>query len=189
MATLREVRKRIRSAQNIQQITKAMKMVAAAKLRKAQARILAARPYAEKIVEVITELAKGADGERFPLVKENAGAEKEAVILISADKGLCGSYNTNLVKETITKMRETKDIAMYYIGKKGMEQLKKFGKGAEKFKYNDKDIDWADIEEVGSGIIDSYAEGKYRKVELVYSLFQTSLQQKIVRQKLLRFYI
>ena len=185
MATLREVRKRIKSAQNIQQITKAMKMVAAAKLRKAQERILAARPYADKIVEVITELAKSADPERFPLVRENISTEKQAIILVSADKGLCGSFNTNLVKETMGMMKEIKDLSMFYVGKKGMDLLKKFGHETEKFKFNDRDMDWDDIEEIGSEIIKNYEAEKYRKVHLVYSIFQSSLQQKIVRKQLL----
>ena len=185
MATLREVKKRIRSAQNIKQITKAMKMVAAAKLRKSQDRIFSARPYAEKINEVIAELSHGADGEKFPLVRENAGVEKEGVILVSADKGLCGSYNTNLVKETMSIIKEKKDLAMYYIGKKGMDLLKKFGRETEAFKFNDKSIGWGDVEEIGSSVIDSYVKGKFGKVNIIYSMFQSSLQQKIVKKQLL----
>ncbi len=185
MATLREVKKRIRSAQNIKQITKAMKMVAAAKLRKSQDRIFSARPYAEKINEVIAELSHGADGEKFPLVRENAGVEKEGVILVSADKGLCGSYNTNLVKETMSIIKEKKDLAMYYIGKKGMDLLKKFGRETEAFKFKDKSRGWGDVEEIGSSVIDSYVKGKFGKVNIIYSMFQSSLQQKIVKKQLL----
>jgi F-type H+-transporting ATPase subunit gamma len=135
MATLREVRKRIKSAKNIQQITKAMKMVAAAKLKKAQERIMAARPYAEKIREVISELIGKADPREYPILAENKGVNKEAIVLVTSDKGLCGSYNTNLVKEAIKKMRENGDMNIFFIGKKGMDVMKKFGKELEAFKY------------------------------------------------------
>ena len=134
MATLREVRKRIKSAQNIQKITKAMKMVAAAKLRKAQDRILAARPYSDKIIEVINSLIGNAETERYSLLKQNEGTAKEAVILVSADKGLCGSFNTNLSKKVMAMMKENQDINLYYVGKKGRDLLKKFGRESEKFK-------------------------------------------------------
>src|ERR1035437_2188542 len=100
MATLRAIKKRIKSAGNIQQITKAMKMVSAAKLRKSQDRILAARPYSSKIAEVIDELIVNVKAEKgkYPLLQENKGVKKEAIVLITADKVLCGSFNTNLVR-------------------------------------------------------------------------------------------
>ncbi|MFP4466386.1 MAG: ATP synthase F1 subunit gamma [Candidatus Goldiibacteriota bacterium] len=185
MATLREVKKRIRSAQNIQQITKAMKMVAAAKLRKAQERILAARPYSDKIIEVINELIADAEGEHYPLLKKNTGVKKEAVIVLSADKGLCGSFNTNISKEVMHMFRENPDICVYYIGKKVMDLLRKFGKGAEKFKFNDKHIDWEDIDEIGKSVAEKYEAEEISKVTLVYSMFQSNLQQKIVKRQLL----
>lgn len=185
MATLREVRKRIKSAQNIQQITKAMKMVSAAKLRKAQDRILAARPYSDKIEEVIADLVRKADPKMFPLVKKNESVSKEAVVLITADKGLCGSFNTNLAKEAMMKMKETPDLAIYYIGKKGMDVLKRFGRETVMFKYNDRNISWFDVEELSNTLIKHYVSGEYRKAEIIYSSFQNNMQQKIVRKQIL----
>jgi F-type H+-transporting ATPase subunit gamma len=185
MATLRAVRKRIKSAKNIQQITKAMKMVAAAKLKKAQERILAARPYAEKIREVISELIGRADPKTYPILAENKGVNKEAIILITSDKGLCGSYNTNLVKEVIKRMRVNPDLNMFFIGKKGMDVLKKFGKELEMFKYNDRNINWDDVEQVSGRVIRDFSAGKFKKVDLIYSEFQASLTQKIVVAPLL----
>ena len=185
MATLRAVRKRIKSAKNIQQITKAMKMVSAAKLKKAQERILAARPYAEKIREVISELIGRADPEAYPILAENKSANREALVLVTSDKGLCGSYNTNLIKEAIKRMRENPDLSIYFIGKKGMDVMKKFGKELELFKYNDKNIAWDDVEQVCGLLMKNFTAGKYRKADLIYSEFQNSLAQKVVTKPLL----
>lgn len=185
MATLRAIRKRIKSAKNIQQITRAMKLVAAAKLKKAQERILSARTYSDKIKEVIAELISGIEEKDYPLLCENKETKKEALILITADKGLCGSFNSNLIKEAIYKMRECNDLNLILIGKKGFDYLKKFNKEVEIFKYNDKKIDWYDVEETGNLIIRNYINKKYSKVNLIYSEFQSSLQQKIKKEIIL----
>jgi F-type H+-transporting ATPase subunit gamma len=185
MATLREIKKRIKSAKNIQQITKAMKMVAAAKLKKAQERILAARPYAEKIKQVISELIGKADPKKYPVLAENTNVKKEAIVLVASDKGLCGSYNTNLIKEVLKRLKENQDINVFFIGKKGMDGLKKFVKEIEIFKYNDKKIEWNDVEQISGQMFRDFAAGKYKKVDLIYSEFQNSLTQKIVVRPLL----
>lgn len=182
MATLRTIRNRIRSAKNIQQITKAMKMVAAAKLLKAQERILSSRPYAIKIQEVISELLSGTEITSYPLLNENKDIEKEALIIITSDKGLCGSFNSNLIMEGLLKLKENNNISLILIGKKGMDFFKRFNREIELFKYNDKKISWFDIEEIGNLIINNFIKKKYRKVTLINSEFQTSLQQKIAKQ-------
>jgi F-type H+-transporting ATPase subunit gamma len=186
MATLRTIKKRIKSAGNIQQITKAMKMVSASKLRKAQERIFQARPYATKIEEVIDELIVNVKSEkgRYPLLEENKGVVREAVVLITADKGLCGSFNTNLFKAAVNKLKETPNAAFYIIGKKGMDNIKKLGLEVEKFKFNDRKINWGDIEEISSLMIKNYTAKKYSKITVIYSEFQTSLLQKIVNKQL-----
>ena len=185
MATLRAIRKRIKSAKNIQQITKAMRMVAAAKLRKAQERILASRPYAIKIQEVISELVSGTDITSYPLLNENKDVEKEALILITSDKGLCGSFNSNLIKEGLLKLKENSNINLILIGKKGLDFFKRFNREIELFKYNDKRISWFDIEEIGNLVINNFLNKKYKKVTLINSEFQTSLLQKIVKKVIL----
>lgn len=185
MATLRAIRKRIRSAKNIQQITKAMKMVAAAKLRKAQERILGSRPYAIKIQEVISELISEDEIKTYPLLTENKDAEKEALIIITSDKGLCGSFNSNLIKEGLLKLKENNKLKLILIGKKGMDFFKKFNLEIELFKYNDKKISWFDIEEIGNLIINNFIKKEYRRVTLINSEFQTNLLQKIVKKVVL----
>ncbi|MEI7542622.1 MAG: ATP synthase F1 subunit gamma [bacterium] len=186
MATLRAIKKRIKSAGNIQQITKAMKMVSAAKLRKSQDRILAARPYSSKIAEVIDELIVNVKNEtvKYPLLKENKSVKREALVLITADKGLCGSFNTNLVKEAMIKYKENPDISLFIVGKKGLDAFKKLGLEIEKFKFNDKNISWIDIEEISGEMLKNYIAAKYSKVTMIYSEFQTSLMQKIVKKQL-----
>src|SRR5438445_1835265 len=96
MPTLRDIQRRIRSVQSTQKITRAMKMVAAAKLRRAQDRILAARPYARKMLEVLSSLAARANPDKHPLLVRRP-EEKVLVVVVAADKGLCGSFNTNIV--------------------------------------------------------------------------------------------
>jgi F-type H+-transporting ATPase subunit gamma len=186
MATLRTIKKRIKSAGNIQQITKAMKMVSASKLRRAQERILQARPYAAKIEEVIDELIVNAKAEKgkYPLLEENSSAPKEAVVLITADKGLCGSFNTNLFKAAVAKLKETPDASFFCIGKKGMEGIRKLGLEIEKFKFNDRKINWTDIEEISGLMIKNFSAKKYSKITMIFSEFQNSLQQKIVNKQL-----
>jgi len=185
MATLRAVRKRIKSAQNIKQITKAMKMVAAAKLKKAQDKILSARPYSAKIEEVIADLIGRADDKKYMLLKKNSDVKKEAIFLITSDKGLCGSFNINLVKEAVIKLKENQDIDFFIIGKKGLDSVKKFGKKIEIFKFNDNKIQWEDIDEAAELLIKNFTADKYKSAEVIFSEFKTSLQQKVVKKQLL----
>ncbi len=185
MATLRAIRKRIKSAKNIQQITKAMKMVAAAKLRKAQEKIFASRPYAIKIQEVISELISGTEIASYPLLNENKDVTKEALVIITSDKGLCGSFNTNLIKEGLQLLKEKKETSLILIGKKGLDFFKRFNTELELFKYNDKKISWFDIEEIGNLLISNYLKKKYRRVTLINSEFQSSLLQKITKKVVL----
>src|SRR5437762_6404321 len=99
MASLRDIRRKIKSVKNTQQITKAMKMVAAARLRRAQARILSARPFAQKMEELMTDLlVKIKDEHQHPLFIERDG-QRRALLLVTSDKGLCGAFNTNLIRE------------------------------------------------------------------------------------------
>ena len=123
MANLLDIRRRIKSIKNTQQITKAMKMVSAAKLKRAQDRVITARPFANKMLEVLGELASHTD-ENFhhPLLDER-GDERYLVVLVTADKGLCGAFNTNLTKAAQAFMRENADktIEMMPVGRKGRD--------------------------------------------------------------------
>src|SRR5436309_6396796 len=120
MSSLRVLRRRIRSVQNTQQITKAMEMVAAAKLRRAQNRALAARPYAVKLTEMLSNLAGAASELDHPLFKVRE-VRRTALVLVTSDRGLCGAYNANLVRAAERRLREGDpgSVGLVLVGKKG----------------------------------------------------------------------
>ncbi|MEO7716893.1 MAG: ATP synthase F1 subunit gamma [Capsulimonas sp.] len=130
MATPRQIRARIRTAKNIQQITKAMKMVAAARLRRAQEAVGAARPYAEKMREVMASLSNGSDGVQHPLLRKIEGEPKKiGLILITADRGLAGAYNSSVIKRAIELVRPygPENVKIVSVGKKGAVFFKRRG--------------------------------------------------------------
>src|SRR5258708_5442045 len=127
MASLREIRWKIKSVKSIQQITKAMKMVAAARLRRAQARILSARPFAQKMEELMTHLLAKAEGEEaHPLVATRSG-ERRALLLVTADKGLCGAFNTNLIREAAKYLAKygAQNVDFFAVGRKGRDYFRR----------------------------------------------------------------
>lgn len=185
------MRRRIKSVKNTQQITKAMKMVAAAKLKRAQDRVTAARPYAEKMSEVLGGLSERI-GEDFshPLLDER-GDERYLIVLVSADKGLAGAFNANVIKKTQAFIADSSDksIEMIPVGRKGrdffkrreMEILEEYvgltGSGSAKL---------SDAREISDRVIKEFVENKsIDKVFLVYTEFKTVLSQKPVVQQLL----
>ncbi|HEX7295290.1 MAG TPA: F0F1 ATP synthase subunit gamma, partial [Pyrinomonadaceae bacterium] len=123
MPNLLDIRRRIKSVKNTQQITKAMKMVSAAKLRRAQERVLTARPFANKMTEVLNELAKRTDDDFHHPLLDQRRDERYLVVLITADKGLCGAFNTNLVKAAQAFIRDNPDktIEILAVGRKGRD--------------------------------------------------------------------
>lgn len=191
MPSLLDMRRRIKSVKNTQQITKAMKMVAAAKLKRAQDRVTAARPYAEKMSEVLGGLSERI-GEDFshPLLNER-GDERYLVVLVSADKGLAGAFNANVIKKTQAFIVENaeKSITMIQVGRKGRDFFKRremsileeyvglTGSGSAKL---------SDARDISDRVISEFVEDKsIDKVFLVYTEFKTVLSQKPVVQQLL----
>ena len=126
MASLLDMRRRIKSVKNTQQITKAMKMVAAAKLKRAQDRVTAARPFALKMNEVLANLSANVGDFSHPLLDER-GDENYLLVMVSADKGLCGGFNTNLMKAAQAFMQENsgKKFEMIPVGRKGRDYFKR----------------------------------------------------------------
>src|SRR5712692_11836396 len=104
MATLRDIQRRIRSVQSTQKITRAMKLVAAAKLRRAQERIIAARPYATKMAELLGNLVSGTDGAAHPLLEQREGPRRQ-IVIITADRGLAGAFNSNVLRNSLAFVR------------------------------------------------------------------------------------
>ena len=191
MANLLDIRRRIKSVKNTQQITKAMKMVSAAKLKRASDRVVNARPFANKMSDVLDELA-GQTTEDFhhPLL-DPRGDRKYLLVLITADKGLCGAFNTNLLKaaQTFVKENADKQIDLMAIGRKGRDFFRRrrakivgeyvglTGKGR---------VDFSEALEVADDIIKRFTEDEeIDKVFLIFAEFKTVLSQRIVVEQLL----
>jgi F-type H+-transporting ATPase subunit gamma len=174
MASLLDMRRRIKSVKNTQQITKAMKMVAAAKLKRAQDRVTAARPYAQKMTEVLSGLsAKVADEFSHPLL-DARGDERYLVVLVTADKGLAGGFNANVIKATQAFISQNggKTIEMMAVGRKGRDFFKR--------------RNHADAVEISNEIIKRFTEDEsIDKVFLVFTEFRTVLSQKPVIEQIL----
>jgi len=129
MAKPRELKRRIRSVQNTRKITKTMELVSTSKLKRAQDRVVGARPYAQALAEVIGDLCSPALAERFPLLRQPAhGVRRAAVVLITSNRGLCGAFNANLIREARRRMKELEDqgaqVELHIIGKKGIGYFK-----------------------------------------------------------------
>jgi len=190
---LKEVRNRIKSVQSTQQITKAMKMVSAAKLRKAQDAIIQMRPYAKKLQEMLSNIVSNAEGDISLDLAAERPVEKVLVIVITSDRGLCGGYNSNLIKLAKQTIREkyqsqhTKGTTeILPIGKKGFEHFSK-----NNFKVVDHywniflDLTFENVQKAAKFAMDAFASGKVDAVELVYSEFKNAATQKFVVEQFL----
>ena len=191
MPNLLDIRRRIKSVKNTQQITKAMKMVSAAKLKRAQDRVVTARPFANKMTEVLGELAKRTDEDFHHPLLDQRGDERYLLVLITADKGLCGAFNTNLTKAAQSFVRENPDkrIEILAIGRKGRDFFRNrratiagefiglTGKGR---------VEFSEALEVARTVIKQYTDDKeIDKVFLIYNEFKSVLQQRVVLEQLL----
>lgn len=191
MASLLDMRRRIKSVKNTQQITKAMKMVAAAKLKRAQDRVTASRPFAGKMSEVLGDLSSKVAGEfSHPLLDER-GDEKYLVVLISADKGLAGAFNANVIKATqaFLKEHDGKVDEMIAVGRKGRDFFKRRDvKFAEEYigLTGSGQVVHADAVVIANKIIETFtADETIDKVFIVFTEFKTVLSQKPVIEQLL----
>ncbi len=190
MANLKDIRRRIRSVKNMQQITKAMKMVSAAKLRRAQERVTAARPYASTMTRVLENLASRAEGYNHPLL-EPRGDENYLVVLVTADKGLCGAFNTNLIKAGSLFVRENagKNIRMVPVGRRGRDFFRRRSMpfAGEHVNIVGKQLDYEVAAGIGREVIDLYTDEELGidKVFIIYSEFKSVLSQQVITRQLL----
>jgi len=178
---MRDIKRRIRSVRNTQQITKAMKMVAAAKLRKAQANLLSARPYTSRLVSVMGRLA-GAIGEDYthPLIEERDGG-KVIYVVLAADRGLCGGYNHNIIRKTEETLRADghEDVALVTVGRRGKEYFRR-----RNYEIFEDYVDLGDIpdfiqaRELAREIMRMYNEEAFSKVKLAYTSFRSAISQE-----------
>ena len=198
MASLREIRSKIKSVKSTQQITKAMKMVAAARMRRAQLAILSSRPFAVKmdatihdlaLMEVAADLKAGREVQIHPFFDPRTD-EKPALVLITADKGLCGAFNSNLLRAAIDFLRRNqgKTVSAAAVGKKGRDFLHRVKNGphilTELVGIFPK-VAYAHAELLGKAVIDAYLEGRVSKVHVVYNEFKSVATQRVVETQLL----
>ena len=190
MPSLIDMRRRIRAVKNTQQITKAMKMVAASKLRRAQERVVATRPFAIQAKHVLASIAARVDQTQHPLLVERPGVKtgKTMLIVLSSDRGLCGSFNTNIIKTVGVFLRENagREVALGLVGKKGREALGRRGFPI-RFEYTalPKVISFNEAEAVAKPAMDDFIDGKVDSVHLVYNEFKSVIAQKLVIEQLL----
>jgi F-type H+-transporting ATPase subunit gamma len=190
MATLLELRRRVRSVKNIRQITRAMKMVAAAKLRRAQEDMLKARPYADKIWDVLNELSQRTQtgGDR-PLMTPHDGNRVMAVV-ITSDRGLCGSFNSNVIRYAERALAawsaKKRDVNLVTVGKVGHRYFRFHGRGIERHAEDLlADLSFARAAELAQYLVDRYVERKTDAVYLIYNEFKSVLRQHLVVEPLL----
>ena len=188
MASLKSIKKRIVSVKNTRQITKAMKMVSAAKLRRAQENVVAARPYAKKLGEVLQALSANLEGDLHPLL-EKREAKKLLLIVLTSDRGLCGGFNTNLCKAADRYIKEKSDsyeqISVMTVGRKGYEFLKSRYTVYKNFSNVLAKPNYQTAAMLAQEVIDCFVEGEYDQVELLYNSFRTVMTQDITFQQML----
>jgi len=184
------MRRRIRAVKSTQQITKAMKMVAASKLRRAQERVIATRPFAREARKVLKSVAARVDPSAHDLIAPRATGAKGATLLIviTSDRGLCGSFNTNVIKAVSAYLGEHRgeSVTLGLVGRKGRDFLGKRGLPV-RFEYVNlpKVIHMAEAEAVAKPAVEDYIAGKVDRVLLVYNEFKSVIQQKLVIEQLL----
>jgi len=187
MPNLLDLRRRVRSIKNTQQITKAMKMVSAAKLRRAQDRILSARPFALKMLEVLNSLATRADPKAHPLLVEREPQRVE-VMVITADKGLAGAFNANILKEAMSFLEKENAgaLELQVVGRKARDFFRRRD-FAIRSEYVDifRDLTYEHCREVAGPIMKRYMEGSLDAVYVIYNQFKNVMQQDVVAERLL----
>jgi F-type H+-transporting ATPase subunit gamma len=186
------MRRRIRAVKSTQQITKAMKMVAASKLRRAQERIIATRPFAREARRVLSSIASRVDQTKHPLLVRRPGAERGPTLLvvIAADRGLAGAFNSNVIRNVGTFLRDNpgREISLALIGRKSRDMLGRRGLPV-RFDYVNlpKVIQFPEAEAIAGPVVKDYLEGRVDSVYLVYNEFKSVIQQKVVIEPLLPF--
>ena len=196
MANLKDLRNRISSVKSTQKITSAMKMVAAAKLRRAQERVESARPYAEKMQRIISSIADNVTSpEIFPPIL--MGREKDnthLIIVASSDRGLCGGFNTNIIKAAKELMNNLenkgKKVKFLCVGKKGKEQITRFYKDKMinvETDFSQAKIDFSEISDFTKKITEMFDKEEFDSCTFIYAKFRSAIQQNIIKQKLIPF--
>jgi F-type H+-transporting ATPase subunit gamma len=192
MASQRDVKNRIASVKNIQKITRAMEMVAAARLRRAEQRIAKLRPYAEAIRRMTYQAAKaaGAEASSFPLLSEHERIEKVGLLLVTGDRGLAGAFNSQIIRAGVRAGAELADEGLkaswYATGRRGVSSLTFRGRelSGDYTGFTDKPA-YADARNIADDLMSGYVDGKLDRVEILYNAYVSPLTQHVTRQTLL----
>ena len=188
MANLKEIRNRIASVSSTMQITSAMKMVSAAKLKKAQDAITAMRPYSDKLTELIQNLSSSIDGDTQNPYTEKRAVQNVLIIAITSNRGLCGGFNSSVIKEVTKKVETTyanKNVSLITLGKKGNDILQK----SFSIENNNNDIfdqlTFSNASEIGESIMKAFTDKKFDLIEVVYNRFKNAATQIVTTETLL----
>ena len=188
MANLKEIRNRIASVSSTMQITSAMKMVSAAKLKKAQDAITAMRPYANKLTELLQSLSASLDGDAGSKFADNRAVNKVLVVAITSNRGLCGAFNSNIIKQSSVLLEETyagKQVDFIAIGKRGNDILGKKGNVVANHSAVFDDLTFDNVAEIAQDLMNHFTEGDYDKIELVYNKFKNAATQIVMTEQFL----
>ena len=187
MPNLRDIKRRIKSVKNTQQITKAMKLVSASKLRKAQEAIMSARPYALKLMDVLRHLSARCNHDAHPLL-DNRDGNRWLILVITADRGLCGGFNGSITKKAIQVINNNsdKEIQLITAGKKGYARFKnKKNKILHDHSGWTRDFDYLKAAEIGSTLSTLFSEKSIDRVYVLYNEFKSVMQQEVILEQLL----
>ena len=181
-------RRRVRSVKNIQQITRAMKLVAASKLKRAQDRIVAARPYANRMLSVLNSMARRIDPSQHALLAQREG-ERVMLVVITADRGLCGSFNSNIIRSAMNFIENeaaNRTLSLTLVGRRGVDWFKtRPWPVRHEFLNIMTRVDHRYAREIGKGIIDYFSASELDAVYLVYNEFKSVVRQNVILEPLL----
>ena len=188
MANLKNIRSQIKSVTSIQKVTKAMKMVAAAKLRKSQENMEKGRPYSNRIKDLISNLINDVDSSLLPLLNKPTKTTKYGFVIITADRGLAGSFNSNVIKNTehAINLVGKENAILFCIGKKGFEYFSKRNFNVEKY-YEDLwlDLNYEQAIKVGQDVISHFLNSKVDNVKVIYNYFKNAGSQEVLTNQIL----
>lgn len=187
MANLKEIRNRITSVQSTMQITSAMKMVSAAKLKKAQDAITAMRPYAEKLTELLQSVSATLDGDAGGQYTSQREVNKVLIVAVTSNRGLCGAFNTNVIKQVkvVADAYAGKQVDVFAIGKKGNDVLRKsYNVIANRSDVFDS-LTFENVADVANLLTDKFVAGEYDKIEIVYNQFKNAATQLVMTEQFL----
>jgi F-type H+-transporting ATPase subunit gamma len=188
MANLKEIRNRISSVSSTMQITSAMKMVSAAKLKKAQDAITAMRPYADKLTELLQNLSASLDADSGSQYSDNREVNKVLVVAITSNRGLCGAFNTNIIKQCVSLYHGTyggKQVDFLTIGKKANDILRKKFKIVANHSGVYDDLSFDNVAAIAEELMELFTNGSYDKIEIVYNKFKNAATQIIMTEQFL----